>query len=82
VVWQNVTVERFAAAHPQPLQPFVVEQHEGTPADGLVRQWPRPESGSAKHYGYAFQWAALSILILFLTVYFHVRRNRPETPPA
>jgi surfeit locus 1 family protein len=82
VVWQNVTVERFAAVHPMPLQPFVVEQHHGTPSDGLVRRWRGPESGSAKHYGYAFQWAALSILILFLTVYFHVRRTRPETPPA
>lgn len=81
-VWQNVTLERFAAVHPMSLHPFVVEQHEGTSGDGLVRQWPRPESGSAKHYGYAFQWAALSILILFLTVYFHVRRTRPETPPA
>ncbi len=82
VVWQNVTVERFAAAHPMPLHPFVLEQHEDIAGDGLVRRWPRPESGSAKHYGYAFQWAALSILILFPTVYFHVRRTRPETPPA
>lgn len=81
-VWQNVTVERFATAHPMPLHPFVLEQHEGTAGDGLVREWSRPGSGSAKHYGYAFQWAALSVLIMFLTVFLHVRRPRSETPPA
>lgn len=81
-VWQNVTLERFAAAHPMALHGFVLEQHGGAVDDGLVREWPRPESGAAKHYGYAFQWAALSVLTIFLTVFFHVRRSNPETPPA
>ncbi|MFN8909964.1 MAG: SURF1 family protein [Betaproteobacteria bacterium] len=81
-VWQNVTLERFAAAHPMALHGFVLEQHGGALDDGLVRDWPRPESGAAKHYGYAFQWAALSVLTIFLTVFFHVRRSLPETPPA
>lgn len=82
-VWQNVTLDRFLAAHPMPLHGFVLEQHGAGPDDGLIRDWPRPDSGAAKHYGYAFQWAALSALILLLTVFFHVRRSRrPEIPPS
>lgn len=81
-VWQNVTLERFASVHPISLHGFVLEQHGGTSDDGLVRDWPRPESGASKHYGYAFQWTALSVLILFLMVFFNVRRSRPQAPPA
>jgi hypothetical protein len=29
-------------------------------ADGLLRQWPEPAADVHKHYGYAFQWFALS----------------------
>lgn len=73
-VWQNVTVERFAARFGLDFQPLIVEQH-GAPSDGLTRDWQQPTSGSAKNYGYAFQWAAMFLLILGYHVYIRTRRQ-------
>jgi surfeit locus 1 family protein len=38
--------------------------------DGLQRDWTPPDSGVAKHYGYAFQWFALCGLIMVLYAWF------------
>lgn len=80
-VWQNVTLKRFAARFPQPLQPFLLEQHS-TLADGLARDWFAPANGSARHYGYAFQWGAIATLIVILYGYFLSRRFRSPPPSA
>jgi len=66
-VWQNVSVKEFAAWSGLALEPWVVEQHAG-PDDGLVRDWPRADSGVAMHESYALQWyslAALSLILFF-----------------
>lgn len=57
-------------------------QQTGGPSEGLLRDWPAPASGAEKNYGYAFQWWALSGLILILYVWFQFiaprrRRLRP-----
>ncbi len=78
-VWQNVTLDRFAARFALPLQPFLFEQHS-TLDDGLVRDWTPPASGSARHYGYAFQWGAMASLIVILYGYFQFRRFRSPPP--
>ncbi len=44
--------------------------------DGLLRDWPAPDLGLQKHYGYAFQWFALCALILILYVWFQIIRPR------
>lgn len=79
-VWQNVTVERYERRFGKSFQPLIVEQTNDT-GDGLVRQWPQPASGSAKHYGYAFQWAAMAALIVVFYVYFSVRKRSSATLP-
>lgn len=79
-VWQNVTLERVAAATRLEFQPLILEQ-SSVLDDGLERAWPKPASGSAKHYGYAFQWGAMAVLIVIFYVVLHVRA-KPETPPA
>ncbi|MBX9630993.1 MAG: SURF1 family protein [Burkholderiales bacterium] len=79
-VWQNVTLERIAAATRLDFQPLILEQ-ASVLDDGLERAWPKPASGSAKHYGYAFQWGAMAILIVVFFVVLHVRA-KPQTPPA
>jgi surfeit locus 1 family protein len=73
-VWQNVTVERFSARFGLDFQPLILEQHSAL-ADGLTREWQQPTSGSAKNYGYAFQWAAMFLLILGYHVYLRTRRK-------
>jgi surfeit locus 1 family protein len=78
-VWQNLTLERYREAVQIAIQPFVIQQeNEGAPDDGLIREWEPLDVGLDKHYGYAFQWFALSALILIFYLITHVRRN-PET---
>lgn len=76
-VWQNLTLDRYREAVPIAIQPFVIQQEqEGAPDDGLVREWAPPELGADRHYGYAFQWFALSAAILAFYLATHVRRKR------
>jgi surfeit locus 1 family protein len=74
-VWQNLTVERFARARKIDVLPVLVEQSNAID-DGLQRSTTSPEFGIGKHYGYAVQWFALCALIIFLYLYFHVRKTR------
>lgn len=73
-VWQNVTLERYAQRFGLDFEPLVLEQHSDA-EDGLVRDWPEPASGSAKHYGYAFQWAAIALTVPTLHLIFFLRRR-------
>ena len=76
-LWQNLTVERYVARTGLQLQPVVVQQ-QNDPGDGLLRSWERPDFGIATHYGYAVQWFSFCGLIIFLYVYFHVKRSRSK----
>lgn len=75
---QNLDVNAFARETGLPLRSLSVQQQDDAsqPSDGLMRQWSAPASGVHKHYGYAFQWFALSALILGLYVWFQLIRPR------
>ena len=75
---QNLDVEAFALEAKLPLRPWVLIQDDNSPplSDGLLRQWPAPESGLAKHHGYAFQWFSLSALTIGLYVWFQIIQPR------
>lgn len=74
---QNLDPAAFARETGLPLLPLTVLQtaHEGA-TPGLLREWPAPAVDIHKHYGYAAQWAALSVLQLGLYVWFQVLRPR------
>ena len=74
-VWQNLTIERYRAARPLAIQPFVILLETPLP-DGLVREWPAPDLGVDKHYGYAFQWFALAATISIFYAITRYRRKR------
>jgi surfeit locus 1 family protein len=76
-IWQNLTIERYRAARPISIQPFLIRQ-ESDAQDGLVREWEVPDFGIDKHYGYAFQWFALAATVL---VFYAVTRRRSGTNP-
>jgi len=78
-VWQNLVFERYRQATGLELQPFLIQQ-EGAVADGLVREWSRPDLGRNTHLAYAFQWYALSLAILIYYLVTHVKR-RPTPEP-
>lgn len=73
-VWQNLTIARYRATVPIPIQPVVVQQ-EGQTDDGLKREWPEPGSGADRNFGYAFQWFALAATILIYYLVTHVRKR-------
>ena len=56
----------------------------GAATDGLLRDWPQPASGVAKHYGYAVQWFALAALVASLFAWFQLigpmRARKPQHP--
>jgi surfeit locus 1 family protein len=71
---QNLDIKNFSAEIGVPLQSWTIQQL-GTASDGLSRQWPVVSAGIEKHYGYAFQWFALSALIAILYVWFQIVRR-------
>jgi surfeit locus 1 family protein len=72
-VRQNLEVDAFAKQTGLRLLPIVIEQH--SPADdGLLREWPRPDTGIDKHESYAFQWYSLAALAVVLLLVLSVRR--------
>ena len=74
---QNLEIAAFAREFSLPLKPLsIVQDADGAPQDGLLRQWPRPDVGIQRHYGYAFQWFALCALMTGLYVWFQLVRPR------
>ncbi len=78
LIRQNLDLGEFALETGLPLAPLSVLQADsaGNAGDGLLRQWPRPAVDVQKHYGYAFQWFALSALMAGLYVWFQLVRPR------
>jgi surfeit locus 1 family protein len=74
-VWQNVSIETFAAWSGLALEPYVLEQHSKLD-DGLVRDWPPPDFGIEMHESYALQWYSLAGLALILFVVLNFKRER------
>lgn len=81
-VRQNMTIAEYAAWSGLQLEPYVIEQRSAlvvtrppAPADALVRDWPRPDSGVAKHESYALQWYGLAALSVALFLVLSVRRE-------
>lgn len=74
-IWENVTIERFAAWSSLKLQPVILLQTNATP-DGLLRDWPKAGSGSDKNRGYAVQWFAMAALTAILWGYYFIRGRR------
>lgn len=67
---QNLDIAAFAAETGLKLVGVSVQQVAPMASEGLLRDWPRPGSGSETNYGYAFQWWAMSAAIAILYVWF------------
>lgn len=79
-IWENVTVERYAAWSKLELQPMILYQTDAA-EDGLVRVWNRPDAGSERNFGYALQWFGLSALTAFFWLrHVFVRKKLSNVP--
>ncbi len=74
-VWQNLDLERYRGFYARNLPDWLLLQTNES-GDGLVRAWPRPDTGVDKHISYAGQWYALSVTSLVLTLIHLWRRYR------
>ncbi len=79
---QNLDLGEFRARTGLPLVTGLSVQQTGTASEGLLREWTELGSGVEKHYGYAFQWFALSILIAILYVWFQFIAPRQKSQRA
>lgn len=73
---QNLNLSASAQELGRPVLPWVLWQ---TPpgCEPLRCDWPAPDAGVHKHWGYAAQWFALALLIVGLYVWFqHVQPRR------
>ena len=74
LIRQNLDSAQFRAESGLALLDVTVQQ-TGAATEGLLREWPVASSGSAKNYGYAFQWFGLSALIAILYVWFQIGKR-------
>jgi surfeit locus 1 family protein len=73
LIRQNLDLSAYSVEAGMRLLPLTVLQH-GAAQDGLLRDWPAPAVNVQKHYGYAFQWFAMSALVVGLYVWFQLIR--------
>ena len=73
---QNLDMRQFSQETGLMLADFTIRQ-TGAASDGLLRDWPPVAFGVEKHYGYAFQWFALAVLIIGLYCWFQIVRRAP-----
>jgi surfeit locus 1 family protein len=82
---QNLDLDSFRTETGLDLLSAMVVQ-TGEPSEGLQRQWDAPNTGVDKHHGYAFQWFALSALLVGLYGWFQwlapllLRRKNKRSP--
>ena len=74
-VWQNLDFARYAAVTRLTLQPVLLLQTSPL-ADGLRRDWPRPDTGVSMHVSYAIQWYSLATTLAVLWLVMNVKRHR------
>lgn len=71
---QHLAIEQIALELNVKLMPFVILQLNET-ADGLVRDWQRPDTGANTNLAYAFQWRAMALAAFLGWLYFSCRKT-------
>lgn len=74
-LWQNLDFARYQQQFGKLLQPVMLEQTTDT-GDGLVRDWPRPDTGVGTHISYAIQWFGLAAAIVVLWLVLNVKIDK------
>jgi surfeit locus 1 family protein len=80
-LWQNLNFERYVALSGLNLQPLLLQQSNDT-GDGLIRDWPRPDTGIATHVSYAIQWYGLAATLVVLWLTLNLKRDVSTDGPT
>lgn len=73
-VWQNLSLQRYRQRSGLDVAPILVEENNPA-ADGLIREWRKPDAGVDKHLGYAFQWFCMAATLVALYVFYSCKRR-------
>jgi surfeit locus 1 family protein len=74
-VWQNLSLERYAARARREVFPVVVLA--APPAPGLAAVVEKPDAGIAKHREYSLTWYSLAVTVTALWLGLNLRRSAP-----
>lgn len=74
LIRQNLDLTQFRQQSGLAVAEFMIRQ-TGPASEGLRRDWPSMALGLEKHYGYAFQWFAMSALVVGLYLWFQFFRR-------
>lgn len=74
-LWQFIDLEPYRDWSGVPVRDWIVQQTSASD-DGLIRDWPRPDSGIDRHRGYALQWYSFAGISLALTGFYVFRSFR------
>ena len=81
-LWQFLDLPAYRQAFGLPVAAFLLQETSVGP-DGLVRDWPRPDAGIDRHWGYAAQWYGLAATAAAMTgLYMFRKLRRPELSPS
>lgn len=72
-VWQNLSLERYAARMRREVLPVVILA--SPPAPGLAAVEERPDAGIARHREYSLTWYSLAATVVALWVSVNLRRE-------
>ena len=72
-LWEYLDLAAYAQQSGLAVGDQIVQQTSAAD-DGLVRDWPRPDTGIQRHQGYALQWYGLATLAGVMTGIYIVRR--------
>ncbi len=74
-LWQNLDLNKYAAAVPFSVLPVVLRLNPDPAEPGLVRDWPKPAERITTHIGYAYQWYGFAFTVFAIFLYLGFRRN-------
>jgi surfeit locus 1 family protein len=74
-LWQNLDFDQYALISGLRLQPVLLLQTSER-EDGLLRRWPRPDTGVATHVAYALQWYGLAATLVVLWLVLNIKRTK------
>ncbi|HJU21341.1 MAG TPA: SURF1 family protein [Casimicrobiaceae bacterium] len=83
IVWEHLDPQRFAKASGLDVLPIVIEATDSRTSDGLVHDFPLPDTGIERHVSYMVQWYTFAAMAAGLWAWFTFRprlRLRARAP--
>ncbi|MFK8067185.1 MAG: SURF1 family protein [Gammaproteobacteria bacterium] len=74
---QQIDLQNVESTTGQTFLPYIVRLDKQSP-QGYLRDWVLPGFGAEKHYGYAFQWFAMTAALIIIYLVVNIKRVRND----